>query len=395
MGVRHRRNAPTLRDVLVAGFSSTLGLKTPWETSDHLAHVTVSDLYPGVDPDELADILPLSRSAAMSIPAIAKARHTVVVAIAGLPIIPTRPSSQLPQLYRQLDPGRPNVITLAYAVDALFFYGRAWLRKIGPREAVTDRPLALRWVPESSIRFDANGRPTHVDAERLDDDELVLIEGVHEGVLAPSAGLTIRRSRRADAAAARAMDNPVPSVELHQTVGDALSDREIDDLVRRWSDARRGRNGGVAYTSPAVEARVHGQAAEQLLINGRNASAIDCARVSGVPAWVVDASVSGSSLTYSNVPARSRELLDYTLRGYLDAIAGRLSLDDVTPHGQGMAFDVTRLLRGDFSERMAAGRVAIEAGIYTPEQIRALDPDTPTLPSTPTPTPTPESEPAE
>ena len=94
---------------------------------------------------------------------------------------------------------------------------------------------------------------------------------------------------------------------------------------------------------------------------------------------MVDASLhNGSSLTYTNVPSRSRELLDYTLRGYLDAIAGRLSLDDVTPHGQALRFDVSRLLRGDFAERMNAGRVAIEAGIYTAEQIRVMDQDTPT-----------------
>lgn len=380
MRVKPRRTAPTLREALVSGFSSTLGIKTPWDTSEHLESVTVADLYPGVDPDDLAEVLPLSRSSAMAVPAIAKARHTIVVAIAGLPLIPTREAVQLPPLFRQLDPGRPNVITLAFAVDALFFYGRAWLHKVGPREAATDRPLALRWVPESSLTFNSYGVPTHVDGAPVHRDDLVLIEGVHEGILSPAAGLTLRRSRQADAAAARAMNNPVPSIELHQTVGDALSDEDIDALVKRWSDARRGRNGGVAYTSPAVEARTHGQAAEQLLINGRNASAIDCARVAGVPAWVVDASTSGSSLTYSNVPSRSRELLDYTLRGYLDAICGRLSLDDVTPHGQGMVFDVTRLLRGDFAERMNAGKVAIEAGIYRAEEIRAMDPDTPTLP---------------
>lgn len=363
-----------------SSFSTTLGLSTPWDTSEHLSSLTVTDLYPGVDPDELVEHLPLSRSLAMSVPAIARARHVVVTAIAGLPLVPVRRVESPPQLFTRLDPGRPDVVTLAYLVDAMFFYGRGWLLKMG--RDVADRPLALRWVDELDVELDPTTRaPVRLRStgQRITRDDLVLVEHIGEGVLAPSAGLTIRRSRRADAAAARAMDNPVPSVELHQTVGDALPDAEVDALIRRWADARRGRNGGVAYTSPGVEARTHGQAAEQLLISGRNASAIDCARVAGVPSWVVDASLhNGSSLTYTNVPSRSRELLDYTLRGYLDAIAGRLSLDDVTPHGQALRFDVSRLLRGDFAERMNAGRVAIESGIYTAEQIRVMDQDTPT-----------------
>lgn len=367
-----------------AGFRGALGLASPFDDGDsHLSRVTAAELWPGVDPEQLDELMPLSRSTAMSVPALAKARHTIVTAVAGLPLLPTREVVNAPAMYSRLDPGRPNVITLAWVVDSMFFYGRAWLHVLAREAPPTERPLALRWVPEAAVELDEHGRPVKLYGRPVAPAELVRVEHIGEGVLAPSAGLTLRRSRRADAAAGRAMDNPVPSVELHQTVGDPLPDDEVDRLIARWADARRGRNGGVAYTSPAIEARMHGQAAEQLLVDGRNATALDVARVAGVPAWVVDASVNGSSLTYSNVPSRSRELLDYTLRGYLDAIAGRLSLDDVTPHGQGMRFDVGRLLRGDFGERMAAGKTAIDAGIYTAEDIRALDHDTP---STPTPT---------
>lgn len=355
-------------------------LKSPWSTEGVLERVTYADLWPDVDPDELGELLPLTRSTAMRVPPIAKARHMIVTAIAGLPLVPERHVENMPALLRRLDPGRPNVITIGYMVDAMFFHGRAWLLMLG-RDTMTDRPLGLRWVPEESLDFDDNGRPVKLDGRPVDADDLVLVEHINEGVLSPSAGLTIRRATRADAAAARAMDNPVPSVELHQTQGDALDDEAIDGLIKRWADARRGRNGGVAYTSPSIEAKMHGQAPEQLLINGRNASALDCARVAGVPAWAVDASVAGSSLTYSNVPSRSRELLDYCLRGYLDAIAGRLALDDITPRGQALRFDVSRLLRGDFTDRMTAGKIAVEAGIYEPAEIRALDADTPSTPT--------------
>lgn len=367
------------RSQLIAGLSSVVGLRSPWaRTPSHLGSITMHELFPEVDADTLGDILPLTRSTALAVPAIAAARHKVVTAIAGLPLVPVRQVTDAPALFTRLDPGRPNVITIAYMVDAMFFYGRAWLHVIARDATPANRPLALRWVDEGSIRFDSYGRPTHVGELPVQSSDLILVEHIAEGVLSPSAGLTIRRARRADSAAARAMDNPVPSVELHQTVGDPMDDDDIDKMIAGWTAARRGQNGGVAYTSPAIEAKMHGQAAEQLLINGRNASAIDCARVCGVPAWAVDAQLAGSSLTYSNVPSRSRELLDYTLRGYLDSIAGRLSLDDVTPHGQGLRFDVSRLLRGDFASRMAAGKDAVTAGIYTGEELRDMDSDTPT-----------------
>ena len=106
-----------------SSFSTTLGLSTPWDTSEHLSSLTVTDLYPGVDPDELVEHLPLTRSLAMSVPAIARARHVVVTAIAGLPLVPVRRVESPPQLFTRLDPGRPDVVTLAYLVDAMFFYG--------------------------------------------------------------------------------------------------------------------------------------------------------------------------------------------------------------------------------------------------------------------------------
>ena len=57
----------------------------------------------------------------------------------------------------------------------------------------------------------------------------------------------------------------------------------------------------------------------------------------------------------------------------MDAIAGRLSLDDVLPRGQWCKFDTSQILQGSFSDRMTAYKTAIDAGIYTPEDVRQLE----------------------
>lgn len=369
----------TLTDIR-AGFSSVFGLASPFTTESALSSVTLAELYPEIlGSEELGELLPLTRSSALAIPAIAKARHTIVTAAAGLDLYAHRGGSRLPSaptLLDPIDPGRARVVTLAYTIDAMFFYGRSWWRVL-ERDSF-GRPRFARFVDERRLSIDEPaGVVTELDGEPVrDPSSFIRIDALHGGIL-NDARLSIRRISRVEAAAARAGDNPVPSIELHQTAGEPLTNDQIDRLIKRWADARRGQNGGVAYTSPTIEAKTHGQAAEQLLINGRAASALDAARVSGVPAWAVDAAVSGSSLTYSNVPSRSRELLDYTLRGYLDPITGRLGMDDLTAHGTAVDVDVSRLLRGDFRERMEAGKLAIDAGIYTPDEIRGMDPDTP------------------
>lgn len=115
---------------------------------------------------------------------------------------------------------------------------------------------------------------------------------------------------------------------------------------------------------------MHGQQPEQLLIAARNAANLDIARCLNLPAWAVDGEVGGSSLTYQNVPSRSRELIDYTLAGYMEAITSRLSLDDVLAQGTWAAMSTDVLTDGDFGDRMTAYKAARDADVYTSEELR-------------------------
>lgn len=345
--------------------ASVTGVASPFRSSpSHLEQLTIENLWPGAD---LAGVTP-SRATAMRVGAVAAARNRIVGPIAGMPLLAV--GGSVPFLV-QPEPGRTRAITLAWTVDQMIWHGRAWWQ-ITERGA-SGRPVAVSLRTEDEVTHDVErGTVTVAGGPPLPESEFIRIDAMHEGVLATGAEV-ITRAVLVEAAAAKASDNPVPSIELHQTEGAPLSRDQIDELVSRWARARRGANGGVAYTSPTVEAKTHGMAAENLLITGRNAAALDVARQFGLPAWALDVSVEGSSLTYSNVPSRSRELLDYTLRPYMDAIEGRLAMPDVVPAGVEVRLDPVRLLRGDFSDRMTAGKVAIEAGIYTPEEIRALE----------------------
>lgn len=342
-----------------------------WEESGELTRVVLSDLY-GFTPGTEWRV---SRKDALSVGSVAKSRHLMTGKIAAFPLVDMVNNSTAPRpaaWVQQLEAGTPRVSTVRWIVDGMMFYGRAWL--IVSERYADGSPLRFRLVPEHRATVDSNGRLTRAFGEKVNPLDVVRIDGPHEGILNTSQRI-LRNAIKIEAAASRAADNPVPSVELHQTTDAAMSDDEIDALVDGWAAARRGQNGGVAYTSSAIEAKTHGAAAEQLLIAGRNTAAVEVARALGLPAWAVDATLdgSGSSMTYSSVPARSRELIEYGLEPYMDAITARLSMDDVLPAGRWVRFDTTQLTRGSFAERMAGYKSAIDAGIYTADECRGIE----------------------
>lgn len=100
----------------------------------------------------------------------------------------------------------------------------------------------------------------------------------------------------------------------------------------------------MAYTNQTIEARELGKVDPQMMIEARNAAALDVARACGVPASMVDAAPAGTgNVTYRNQDARNTELIDYCLAPFMASIAARLGLDDMVPRGWAVAFDLTDL----------------------------------------------------
>lgn len=349
--------------------TGTMDLAT-WEDPAPLTQLTLADLF-GVENR------PLGRTEAMGIAAVAKGRHLICGKIAAFPIVGMTGNATMPRppaWLTQPEAGRPRFTTMQWITDALIFHGRAWLLVKDRYTAGADagRPRRFQLVPEHQATVDKLGYLTHAFGKEVNPDDVVRIDGPHEGLL-NMARPTLRDAIAIERAASKAADNPVPSVELHQTQGETLDNDEISELIARWAAARRGENGGVSYTNPSIEAKMHGASAEQLLIAGRNVAALNIARHMGLSAWAVDASVEGSSLTYNSVPSRSRELIEYGLQPYMDAITARLSMDDVLPAGVWCKFDTTQLTRGTVKERAEGYKAMIDAGIWTKEQCQAIE----------------------
>lgn len=319
--------------------SSRLQIASPWQPQpSHLESWVWADLF-GADAP-----LPLTRSEAMSVAPLARARHLICGTIAAFSIRDYRGddlTDPQPAWIDRTDTPTSPYHRLLWTVDDLLFYGWSlWSVSRGDAGVV----LTAQRIPYDRWSFDENGLilldndyPTHPEL-------LVLIPGSHEGLLT-FAKRTIRHASNLVVGADRAAETPTPNLELHQTNDARMTETDIEKLVQRWAAARRGKNGGVAYTNSAIEVKEHGQAAENLLISGRNAAAVDIARAVGIPASMIDADA-GSSLTYQTVEGRNREFVDYGLSLYMSPISARLGMDDVTPRGRRIAFDLEEYLGG-------------------------------------------------
>lgn len=367
-----RKQATLLEYAAAAPMPGGYSYASPWADSSTLKEATFAHLH-----DLPTDQQPISRTSAMSLSAVAKARNVLAGTIGRFPLVVmsgTSTYANAPAWATQPEEHRPRSLTITWTVDHLIFYGRAYW-------VITDRyhdgrPRRFMWVPEEYATVNDYGQLTAAYDVPVAESDYIRFDAPNEGLLNYGKRV-IRKALDTERAAENAAANPVPSIELHQTGGDDLTDEQIDDLLNGWRTARTAKGGGVAFTNSVVEAKTHGQAAEQLLIDAQNQAALGIARAMGVPAWVVDASVQGASMNYSNSASRGRELIDFGLMPYMAAITDRLSMDDVAARGVWVKFETTDYLDPPMPEKIAALKTAIEAGIYTAEEARNLLQGTP------------------
>lgn len=307
-----------------------VGPASPFHESSALQSVVWADLTG-------QDLQLVTRAAAMTIPAVARHRHLIAGVVARSPLACFTGAVREPVTPRwavRTDGELSPYHRMLWTADDLIFHGwSVWLatRNADNTLATVERIAPTRWDTDVAGRV-------RVDGELVNADELILIPGPHEGILTFGAP-SLRRSLDNLAAAANAASNPSAYLELHYTGDEPMTDTEIDKLIARWAAARKGKNGGVAFTSKGLEVKEHGTHQEHLLIEGRNADAVDAARLVSNPAAMADATSSGASLTYETTEGRNDQFLDYGASLYMDSLAARLSMDDVVPPGKRMAFD--------------------------------------------------------
>lgn len=280
-----------------------------------------------------------TRGEAIAVPAVAKGRNILVSLIAPRPLIALDTNGRLerqPAWLHTTSTGVSPQHRMAWTIDDLIFHGVSlWTLERDDDGQIVD---AMRW-PIDQWEIDDDGRILVTGTPAAASD-VCLFTSFGEGLLT-NAGRSLQGATLLEAAWVRRANDPIPVVDLHMTVEDALSDEDAKELAQTWDAARR--NGATAVTPAGIEARALGQVSPDLFVQGRNASRLDLAGFFNLPAQLLDASLSTSSLTYSTQEGRSNELATISLPYWTDAIAARLSLPDMTPEGVRIRFDLTDL----------------------------------------------------
>ena len=324
-----------------------LDLGSPWAPTHQLARV--------LDGLVLEEILgpdvhvPLARAEAMRVPAVKRARNIICGTVAQVPLRRYRGDQLLAQQGWAASTG--TVLSAAHrhamTADDLLFYGwSCW-----SREPAADgrESLTMNRIPWGSWSADEVGR---VLVDRgdgrhvlVDQRTVVLFPGLAEGILLDSSG-TIRHAADLQRAAHTAARHPHAYFALRQIDGTPLkassedpTEITVESTLSTWRTARRSRDGGVGFIPRGLVAEEYGAFSEHLLTEGRNAAAVDVARITNLPADLLDAAGQGS-LTYTNARDNDRRAIQQGVGLYLTAMQAVLSQDAVTPAGQSTRFDL-------------------------------------------------------
>ena len=316
----------------------------------------------------------ISRAEALQVPAVLRSRNLICTP-AALPLHlrnkdrETVTGSEAPTtLFDQIHPDLPNIVTIAATYEDLLFESESlWVvldRNFHGWPTYAEHVTAGHWAVHPDGVLYVNGQPVpDADAIRFYSPNPPLL--IH-------AARAIRTCLTLDTTASRYADEPYPLGYLTPREGTRINedDAVITGILDKWAESRRRRVFG--YLSAALEAKTLQFNAEQIQLHDQRQHAVlEIARAAGVDPE--DLGVSTTSRTYQNAEQRRQDLLDFTLRPYMQAIEERLSMPDVTPRGYYAKTNLDAFLRSDTRTRIDTYVAGAPLGIYPPERLAELE----------------------
>lgn len=326
-----------------------------------------------IAPPDGTDII--TRDIALAVPAVRRGVRLICGAISSMPLIRIRDGARIEPgpLLTQPEEDRVYAKTLTETVEDLVFHPHAWWW-VRARDWTGYPSRVTRLQPEL-VNTDPDPETGRVirdwlyyGSERIPARDIIRFDGPDAGFLTHGAGAVITALRQE--LAARTYATPeIPTGILRNETEIALEDDEIADILNRWEISRRTRATaflqGLGYDNPSATP-------ESLqMVQSREESALQIARALCLSPRYVN-TASGDSMTYSTTQWERQDLIDFTLRLFLEPIEQRLSVDDRngSPRGQRVAFHMDAFLRGNAAERADLYVKLIPIGVMTVDEAR-------------------------
>lgn len=317
--------------------TTDLGIKSPWidPEAGSLGTIILSDLI-GIDPESF----PLSRGAALTLPAVSAARNLLVSIVASLPLKAYGPDGELEDqpawLYRSAA-GQTAYFRLALMVDDLLFHGHTMLAVTRGAE---DRILSAIHVPVKDWKVE-KGR-VYLWDRPVTEAEFLFVPSPYDGLLTV-AQRTLKAALAIEKTVEDRAKTPSAMSILSRTTDEDLDQDEVDSLLNQWRAARAGVGGAVGYLPAGIDlVAQEDDGYKAFLLEARNAVVSDVAKFTGLPSALLEGSSTIDSLTYTTEKGQRSRFVDFSLRMWLDPIQHRLS--EEVPRGTDIRFDLTELI---------------------------------------------------
>jgi hypothetical protein len=289
----------------------------------------------------------LSLDAALRIPAFKRGVTLISGIIAQLPLAVYSNGVRVPPEDVYLDIAQPEAfvpweVTAQQTVIDLIAYGRAYwmVTDVAKDEQGRSWPVRVEYVKASEVGDDGIKAPM-VTVPDLGDvmkssrraigtqlGDVIEFYAPAGNTLANGTQI-LNTALALESAAGNYAAAPMPALALKNEGADLPVD-QVEGLLEAWEQARRER--ATAYLSASVTVEQYGFSARELqMVEGRNESAIQVARLLNLDPHYVGASLPGTSMTYSNRVDQRRDLIDFSCAPYMNTIEQRLTMRDVTP----------------------------------------------------------------
>ena len=327
----------------------------------------------------------MDRATALQVATVSRCRNLVCGVISYLPLELYKKSTgeqlQSPLWLDQPDIRQPRAVTLAYTVDSLIFYSVAYWR-VTSLYADDGRPSGFEWVANTrvTVTTDAKGYEVQyysVDGARVPMSgigSLVTFQSLLPGVLETGAR-TIQAALDIQKASAVSAATPMPTGIIRNQGAD-LPEAQVQGLLAAFKSARQNRS--TAYLTSTLDYQTVGFSPKEMTYNESSQYlSTEIARLMNVPAFMVSSDMN-NSMTYQNVLDSRKEYVAYSLQPYICAVEERLSMDDITAHGNIVKFNVDEtFLRADTMSRLSAIEKMLQLELIDIETAREMESMTP------------------
>ena len=323
----------------------------------------------------------MDRMTALTCPSVMRCRNLIAGVISSIDLELYKKSTgvelESPLWLDQPDIRQPRSVTIAYTVDSLLFYGTAYWR-VTSLYADDGRPSGFEWIANTRVSVTTNKYGDQVDYYSVNGERvpmsgigsLVTFQSLLPGVL-EVGGRTIQSAVDIQKAAAVAAATPMATTVIKNTGAD-LPEAQISGLLAAWKAARASRS--TAYLTSTLEAQNIGFSPKDMMYNEASQYlATEIARLMNVPAYYISADMN-NSMTYQNILDGRKEFVAYSLQPFISAIENRLSMDDITAHGNVVRFAIDEtFLRADTAARLDAIEKMLNLGLIDLQQAQSME----------------------